>query len=219
MSGIIAPPPPPETLADLLERLGYISPARVRLDPPPGQATETDLLALSAATDRLYELVDGVLVEKAMGFYEPIVAAVLIGYLREFVRTHRLGVVLGADGTMRLAPRLVRIPDVAFISWDRFPNRKLARAPIPNLAPDLAIEVLSEGNTPAEMERKLREYFDAGVRLVWYADPKTRAVRVYTAVDRCRVVTEDETLDGGDVLPGFTLSVRQWFEEAGEQEQ
>ena len=85
---------------------------------------------------------------------------------------------------MRLAPGLVRIPDVSFVSWDRFPDRRVTREPVPAIAPDLAVEVLSESNTKAEMDRKLREYFAAGARLVWYLDPEDRTVRVYTAVGR-----------------------------------
>ena len=80
--------------------------------------------------------------------------------------------------------------------------------------PDLVVEILSKGNTPKEMKRKLGEYFKAGVRLVWYVDPSKRTVTVYTAVDRSTVLHEDDTLDGGDVLPGFSLSIRDWFAEA-----
>ena len=68
-----------------------------------------------------------------------------------------------------------------FIAWERFPNRQLPREPIPALAPDLAIEVLSEGNTEQEMQRKLHDYFTAGVRLVWYIDPRSRSAKSYTA--------------------------------------
>ena len=76
------------------------------------------------------------------------------------------------------------------------------------------IEVLSKGNTKREMVRKLDEYFRAGVRLVWYVDPKSRTVRVYTTPDDSVVLSEDQHLDGGDVLPGFALSIRDWFAEA-----
>src|SRR5207244_67545 len=113
-----------------------------------------------------------------------------------------LGVVSGPDATMRLAPGLVRLPDVAFVAWARFPDGKLPAEPIPELVPDLAVEVLSRGNTEAEMERKRNEYFAAGVRLVWYLDPEPRTVRVYTNPTEVRLMTEDEALDGGEVLPG-----------------
>ena len=76
------------------------------------------------------------------------------------------------------------------------------------------VEVLSPGNTAAEMDRKLCEYFDAGVELVWYVDPRARVVRVYKSYDDCVTLTEDDELDGGHVLPGFRLSIREWFERA-----
>ena len=91
-----------------------------------------------------------------MGCRESILAGVLIEVLRQFVVPRNLGLVSGADGSVRLFPGLVRIPDVAFASWDRFPGRKIPDEPIPSLAPDLAVEVLSDSNTPAEMDRKAR---------------------------------------------------------------
>jgi Uma2 family endonuclease len=115
---------------------------------------------------------------------------------------------------MRLFPGLVRIPDAAFISWERYPKKKRRRGEIPTVAPDLVVEVLSKDNTRGEMQRKLGEYFQAGVRLVWYVDPSKRTVRVYTAVDHSTLLREGDTLDGGDVLPGFSLSIRDWFAEA-----
>jgi Uma2 family endonuclease len=76
------------------------------------------------------------------------------------------------------------------------------------------VEVLSEGNTSKEMARKFDEDFNAGVRLIWYVDLKERAVRVYTSRDRSVLLHEKDTLDGGDVLPGFTLSIREGFAKA-----
>jgi Uma2 family endonuclease len=135
--------------------------------------------------------------------------------LQRFLDQHDLGILVGADGTVRLARGLVRIPDVAFFSWKHFPNRELPAEPIPNLVPDLAVEVLSKGNTAKEMRRKLFDYFAAGVRLVWIIDPKARTVEVYTAPDRFTLLTEEQTLDGGTVLPGFTLPLQQLFARAG----
>src|SRR5947209_5803203 len=137
-----------DTLADLLEHLGGIAPARVRFRPAPGTATEEDVLAIRNSPERrLCELVDGVLVEKAAGFRESLLAGALVSRLWNFVRPGKRGIVTGAGGMMRLAPGLVRIPDVAFISWARLPNRRVPTEPIPEVAPDLAAEVLRVGNT------------------------------------------------------------------------
>ncbi|MDR3621820.1 MAG: Uma2 family endonuclease [Paludisphaera borealis] len=209
----IATPPGTETVADLLKRLGDVPPSRVRMVPTPGTATEKDVVRIHDREDRLFELVDGVLVEKGMGFHESRFAMFLGSYLIDFLRQHKLGTILGADGMMRLFPGLVRIPDVAFISWERFSKSDHERAAIPTVAPDLVVEILSKSNTRKEMERKLDEYFRAGVRLAWYVDPKARTVRVYTARHDFTTLTIDDHLDGGDVLPGFRLAIAEWFAE------
>jgi Uma2 family endonuclease len=205
------------TLADLLDHLGDIAPGRIRLHPPPGTATEDDVLRANDQDGSLYELVDGVLVEKAMGFRESLLAAALIEVLRRFVRQHNLGLVTAPDGMMRLAAGLVRLPDVAFISWGRLPQRRVPTAPIPDLAPDLAVEVLSAGNTFREMARKCREYIAAGVRVVWLVDPETRTVAVHTRLENATVLSESDMLQGGEVLEGFTFSVRALFAELDQQ--
>jgi Uma2 family endonuclease len=120
------------TVADLLHQLGDIPPERVRLQPPPGTATEVDVVAVHSREDRLCELVDGVLVEKTMGYYESYIAATLIRLLGTFVVEHDLGIVAGADGMMRLALGLVWIPDVSFVSWEKLPGRRLPRQAIPD---------------------------------------------------------------------------------------
>jgi Uma2 family endonuclease len=202
------------TLADLLERFGPIPAARIRYDPLPGTATEQDVITLEARDSRLFELVDGILVEKAMGFYESYLAMRLAQFLLAFVAPHDLGIVTGAAGMLRLAPGLVRIPYVAFISWGQLPDRRIPREPIPDLAPDLVVEVLSAGNTLREMDQKLLEYFSAGARLAWYILPDRQQVHVYTAPDQCEVITADHILHGGEALPEFTLPVRRLFDEA-----
>lgn len=211
MTALSTAPVAGATLADLLSDLGDIAPSRVRFPPALGTATEQDVLDIHNREDRLYELVDGVLVEKAMGFRESCLASVLIEVLSAFVRPRKLGLVTSPDGMMRLAPGLVRIPDVAFVSWERLPERRMPTAPIPALAPDLAVEVLSESNTPREMTRKREEYFAAGVRLVWLVDPERRTVAVYTAANEVTVLDATQTLDGGAVLPGFVLPLPDLF--------
>ena len=205
-----------ETLADLMERLGNVPAHRVRLRPPPGSAVEQDVLD-AQKRGLLCELVDGVLVEKAMGYTESILAAFLIEMLNGFVRPQNLGLVSAPDGTVRLFPGLVRIPDVAFAGWDRLPGRRRPVAPIPQIAPDLAVEVLSQSNTAAEMARKRQEYFSAGVRLVWLVDPASRMIDVFTSENQFTRLTEADTLDGGDVLPGFRLPLRDVFGEMDRQ--
>ena len=201
------------TVANLLQRFGPMRLSRIRFQPWPGTATEQDVLDLHAREGRLYELIDGILLEKAMGFPESLLALALGAYLKVFANRHNAGAVLGADGMLRLAPGLIRIPDVSFIRWERFPNRQVQPDPIPNLFPDLAVEVVSPSNTDAEMEQKLRDYFNSGTQLVWFVDPRQRTVTVYTAPDQSIVLREDQTLDGGTVLPGFTLSLRELFTE------
>lgn len=207
----ISRPPNAISLGDLLDGLGGISPYRVRMVPAPGTATEEDVIALEASEDRLYELVDGVLVEKAMGFSESMIAGAILFALRAFVIPRNLGLVSSPDGMVRLSKGLVRGPDVAFVSWGRLPGGAAPTAAVPSIVPDLAVEVLSESNTPLEMERKRGEYFRAGVRLVWIVDPVSRTVAVYTDPANQRRLAAADNLDGGEVLPGFLLPVREIF--------
>jgi Uma2 family endonuclease len=199
------------TLADVLQQLGGISPRRIRFRPAPGTATEEDVVKIRDRDRRLFELIDGVLVEKVMGYWESVLAIELGRLLGNFVRGKKLGTLAGEAGMLRLSPGLVRIPDLSFISRARLAHHCRARPAILPLAPDLAIEVLSEGNTPREMARKIREYFDSGCRLVWLVDPRSRTVAVYTSVAKPIVLTEKQTLTGGDVLSGFRLPLRKLF--------
>ena len=208
------PPLPPTllptewTLADLQAHLGDIPAERIRLYPPPGMATEQDALDLEAHEDRLCELVDGILVEKVMAAFESLLAGILIHRIHTFLEKFPLGIVLAPDGMLWILPRKMRIPDVSFIRWERFPNRKVPRDAIFRVAPDLAVEILSKGNTVREMRIKVDEYFQAGVRLVWLIDPEARSACAYTGVDQCDVLDENGVLDGRDVLPGFQFRLR-----------
>jgi Uma2 family endonuclease len=201
------------TAVDLVERFGPIPLDRIVTRPAPGQATEGDAIDLADRKVRLCELVDGILVEKAMGSMESVLAIEIASLLRNWVKPRKLGTVLGEAGMLRLAPGLIRIPDVAFLSKDKFPGGRFPRDSAWSLAPDLAIEVLSPGNTDEEMTEKLHDYFNAGTRLVWYVDPRKRQVQVFTSPISSRIVTQDQTLDGGDVLPGFELSLKELFAE------
>ena len=84
-------------------------------------------------------------------------------------------------------------------------------------APDIAVEVLNDANTDKEMSEKLHDYFTAGTRLVWYVDPQNRQVQVFTSPEASRIVTQDQMLGGGEVLPGFELSLKELFAELPEE--
>jgi Uma2 family endonuclease len=201
------------TAVDLAERFGAIPLHRIRTTPPPGLATEEDAIELTERKVGIFELVDGILLGKNIGAFESLLALEIGRLLGNFVRPRKLGFVLGEAGMLRLAPGLIRIPDVAFLSIDKFPGGRLPREAAWSVGPDLAVEVISQGNTEKEMAEKLRDYFAAGSRLVWYVDPEQRQVEVFTSPQSRRVVQEHEALDGGDVLPGFEMSLKELFAE------
>jgi Uma2 family endonuclease len=205
------------TLADLMQRLGDVPLDRVRFLPAPGTATVADVTRILDKDNVICELIEGVLLEKTVGMIESRLAMYLAGLLNAFVIPRNLGVVTGPDGTMQIIGDLVRIPDVAFISWDRLPGRKLPKEPVPLVAPNLAAEVLSKSNTPKEMSIKRKEYFKAGVGVVWEIDPKKRTIDVYTAPTNPVTLGIDDTLDGGTVLPGFKLLLKDLFAELDRQ--
>ena len=205
-SDVFAPP----TIAEILHALGDISPDRLIWLPRP--ATEDDVVrSCDREPKRLVELVDGFLVEKGMGFRESLFAASLIGFLANFVRSRNLGVVAAPDAVMRLWEGLNRLPDVSFTAWANLPSRTAHLQSVALYAPDLAIEILSDSNTPAEMARKRGEYFAAGTQLVWIIDPDARTVAVFTDPTTDTLLTAADALDGGAVLPGFTLPLADLF--------
>ena len=202
---------PIERMSELLESLGGIPPERVLLRPVPGTATEEDLIAHVERTGRSCELIDGILVEKPMGFGECLVGAEILRLVGNHLAATNLGAVVGEAAAMRLMPGLVRAPDVSFIRWEKLPGRKAPRKPVPDLVPDLAVEVLSKSNSKGEMTRKLREYFFHGVRLAWLVDPVKRTVRVCTPDGNETTLTEADSLEGGDVLPGLIIPIAPLF--------
>jgi Uma2 family endonuclease len=205
------------TLADLQRRLGDVSPDRILFRPFPGTGTRQDVLEVHRLDGRLCELVEGVLLEKVVGYQESRLAVFLSGLLNAFVIPRNLGVVSGEAGAVELMSGLVRMPDVSFASWDRFPGRRNSGEPIPDLVPDLAVEVLSRSNTPGEVAVKRQDYFAAGVRLVWEIDPQSRTATVYTSPIQSTIVGPSDALTGDPVLPGFALPLQQLFAELDRQ--
>jgi len=196
-----------------LHSLGDIPLSRIIFDPEPGTATEQDLLNFVERGQGLCELIDGTLVEKPVGYFESLIAVRLIIALGNFVVPRNLGLISGPDGMMRLLSGRIRLPDVAFVAFTSLPRGKVPTKRVPDLAPDLAVEVLSESNTRAEIDQKLKEYFESGTRLAWVIDPPSRTVAVYILPQQPdHVLGISDSLDGKIVLPGFTMPIAQLFE-------
>jgi Uma2 family endonuclease len=204
-------PAPAWTVEQLRRYFGMIPAERILRDPLPGSATEKDLIRLNEHKEHLYELVDGVLLEKAMGTEEGLRGGWLVHLLWSFLEGRDFGIALPGDAMLRLLPGLIRVPDVSFISAKRLVGGRLPKQPVASIAPDLAVEVVSPGNTRREIERKLREYFASGTRLAWVIYPKTRTVYVYTCPEKEKRLSARQTLTGGSVLPGFRLPLRRLF--------
>ena len=200
-----------QSFADIAERLGDIPLDRIIWLPRP--ATEEDVV-LYTEKHGPAELIEGFLVEKAMGFRESFLAASLIMFLKNFIGPRKLGLVGAPDAIMRLSPGVVRLPDVCFVTWERLLATEAHTKKVAPLGPDLAVEILSEGNTRKEMDKKRRQMFAAGTKLMWIIDPKTRTADIYddpTQPDRMVKIGETEALDGGAVLPGFRLPLADLF--------
>jgi len=204
----------PLNVAELVTHVGDVPGDRIRLRTPPGTATETDLIRVCEDEKRLCELFDGTLMEKVMGALESLLTAALIEYLRRFVRENDLGIILGPDCLLRYSADRVYLPDISFISWSQDPMREIGKHPIANLHPDLAVEVLSKGNTLREMQNKRHDYFAWGVGCVWELDPRKREMAIFTSPEEFTIVGNSKNLDGGDQLPGFSLPMAKIFEDA-----
>ena len=174
--------------------------------------TADDLLAMGDAA-KLYELVEGMLVERAMSSIRSSAIAIRVAIaLGNYVFQHDLGLVGGADGAyiLKQDPQTVRIPDVSFVRADRVPPLH-DQFQFLALAPDLVVEVVSPSDRSNEVMEKVREYLDAGVRLIWVVHPEQRMVTVFTPDHVARLLYEEDTLEGGDVLPGFAIPVADLF--------
>lgn len=158
-----------------------------------------------------YELDEGRLIRMPpAGPLASIVAATILTLLNEFARRHHLGVVGGADFGVRLrrGPDTVRAPDVAFYRAERLPADGIPST-YWDLAPDLAVEVLSPSDRRGKVLRKVGDFLDAGARLVWVVDPRRRTAVVYRPESDPEILGADGVLDGEDLLPGFTLPLAE----------
>jgi Uma2 family endonuclease len=164
-------------------------------------------------TDEPWELWEGELQQvPGAGGEESGIAGEIFALIHPFVRSHSLGLLTPADGTYIILhdPQTIVVPDVAFVSWDRLPERTRPKGYIP-VPPDLAVEVISPRDEPGKIAQKRELYRRAGVTLVWWVDPERRVVAVYRDGRLVAELDERGVLDGQDVLPGFRLRVADVF--------
>jgi Uma2 family endonuclease len=162
----------------------------------------------TSADEPLFEIIDGQRVElPPMGANESFLASYLAGLINVFAM-NSIGVAC-VETLFDLQIGRNRRPDVAMVRYDRWPLQR----PIPPgdawvVVPNLSAEVVSPTNTQPELLDKLADYFRAGVQLVWIIYPQHRQIYVYTSLKDVQVLDENDALDGGDVIPGFTLPVQ-----------
>lgn len=162
-----------------------------------------------------WELIDGELVEMSPSAEESAaISATVTILIGQHVRAHRLGRVYTAEGGFVLFPdrATVRAPDVAFVRADRVPHGE-ARKHFARLAPDLVVEVLSPTDRTSEVVAKIEMYREAGVPLIWLVDPAEATVTVIAAGQPTTILKSANTLDGGEILPGFSVPVAEIFAE------
>jgi len=161
-----------------------------------------------------HELVGGFLVSEPLaGGRHGRVAARIAAKLDNHAHAQRLGVVLTCDTgcVLHLSPDTVRGPDVAFVKRERYEALEDETKAIPG-PPDLAVEVLSPSNSPAEVRGKVADYLAAGTALVWIVDPNSETVTTYRTLFEPSIVASDGCLAAEDILPGLSLPVSDLFD-------
>jgi Uma2 family endonuclease len=175
--------------------------------------TADELLKLPTGMGQRYELVQGELKTRSpSGFKHGLLAARLALFLAQYSRAHHLGEVAGAETGFILEqnPDTVRAPDAAFVAAANIPPQGLPVGFFPG-PPDLAVEVVSPNDTASEVQAKVASYLAAGSRQVWVVYPDLQQVAVFHSARESRILTVADTLDGGDLLPGFSLAVAELF--------
>ncbi|MDB5349929.1 MAG: hypothetical protein JWN86_1176 [Planctomycetota bacterium] len=176
--------------------------------------TAEELEAILSHPNAFYEIVDGEIVEKPqMSAFSRLIARRLFKALDEIATAQRLGTAVH-EWMLVLDPArpLKRQPDVAFVSFERWPvDREIPEEGEWETIPDLAVEILSPRDLGRKTARKIREYFRYGVKQVWIIQPETREIYVYESPKRILVLDEEDDLDGGEIVRGFRLPVAELF--------
>jgi Uma2 family endonuclease len=173
--------------------------------------TAADLEALPDAKN--FELVDGELVERAMGSEADQIVGEIFGRLREICRANRLGLLFGSEAGYRCFaddPNRVRRPEVSFVRAGRLPGDRPPKG-YDTHPPNLAVEVLLPNDLASEVERIIDDYLRAGVRLIWIVDPETRKVRIHRGDGTITGLSDRDEVTGEDVVPGFRCLVAELF--------
>jgi len=160
-----------------------------------------------------YELVRGELIQMPPAGEEPGSIVVRLSWrLAQYVETNHLGIVLAAETGFQLEqdPNTVRAADVAFVRRERVEQTGVLKGYRPG-APDLAVEVISPHDSYSKVKEKALKWLDAGAKMVVIVDPSEQDVTLYRSREDVRVLTKNETLDGGDVVPGWTMPVKELF--------
>ena len=159
------------------------------------------------------EIVDGVLKEKPpTGFFANILASFLATSINTFTLPKRLGMAICETAYQREAKNSRR-PDVSYFELAKFPSLEvlLQDPPVCDREPNLAIEVVSPSNTIAEMDERIAHFFRTGVQLVWVVHPQSKQVCAYLSTKDCKIIEIGDVLDGGKVLPGYSLPLIELF--------
>ena len=179
----------------------------------PRTAVSVEQLLRMPDTGSRYELARGELIEKPpAGARHGHITSRIDGRLGNYVEETGAGKVFTADTgfVLERGPDTVRAPDVAFVSEDRLPRGELPSGFL-EMAPDLAVEVVSPSDSADQVQEKMEQWMRHGVRLAWLVYPATRSVAVYRALDDVRILTGRDVLSGEPVIPGFSRTVEELF--------
>lgn len=176
--------------------------------------TTVEELYLLADSNFRHELIKGELITMSpTGILHGIFSMNLGTEIRNFIKENGIkGVVLGAETGFRLKDDTVLVPDVAFVTNERLAKIKDLDK-FGEVAPNLAVEILSPSNTESKMYQKIKIFFEAGTELVWIVDPKNKVVKVYESDKKIAILSEKDVLRGGKVLPNFELNLENLFNE------